>query len=195
MDLRKNHLSFGIKPALIIVDVMKGFTNTNCVLGAESDVVVESIYNMVESFREKSYPIVCTRVIYRDPSEASVFRALVPALEELKEGSEWNQIDRRININPKKDIIIEKKWASAFFDTNLNSILQEKKVDCLVVCGLSTSGCVRATAVDGLQYNYPVFVVEEACGDRNVHAHFANLFDINAKYGEVIALEKLLLLL
>ena len=91
--------------------------------------------------------------------------------------------------------MIEKQWASGFFKTDLHERLQAAKADSLVVTGLTTSGCVRATAVDGLQYDYKVVIPTEAVGDRNEDAHRANLFDLNAKYADVLDLKKVLELL
>jgi nicotinamidase-related amidase len=90
------------------------------------------------------------------------------------------------------DVLVEKQWASAFFGTGLDSRLRQAGVDSLVVTGLTTSGCVRATAVDGLQYDYPVVVPREAVGDRNSTAHTANLFDLHAKYADVLDLAEVL---
>jgi len=88
--------------------------------------------------------------------------------------------------------VIEKQWASAFFDTDLDQQLSTLGVDSLVVTGLTTSGCVRASAVDALQNNYQVVVAEEAVGDRNPEAHRANLFDLNAKYADVMPVAQVL---
>lgn len=194
MYLAKQPLQFGSRPALIVIDVMQGFTDSNCALGSNADEVVSAISRLIRLFRDLSFPIVFTKVVYRNENEAKVFRSMVPALDELKIESKWHQFDSRLDI-ADNDIIVEKKWASCFFKTNLPEQLEQHRVDSLVMCGLSTSGCVRASAVDGLQWDYPVYVVEEACGDRDQDAHRANLFDFNAKYGEVIALNKLISML
>jgi nicotinamidase-related amidase len=91
-----------------------------------------------------------------------------------------------------EDELIEKRWASAFHQTGLEQRLREQGVDSLVVTGLTTSGCVRATVVDGLQYDYRVVVPREAVGDRNSEAHQANLFDLNAKYADVVPLAEVI---
>ena len=90
------------------------------------------------------------------------------------------------------EVVVEKCWASGFFKTNLDQLLRDKETDSIVVTGLTTSGCVRATAVDGLQYEYRVVVPREAVGDRNLQAHEANLFDLHAKYADVMALQDVL---
>ncbi|MDI9348329.1 MAG: isochorismatase family protein [Methylacidiphilales bacterium] len=190
MDLEKKSLPFGNHPALLVIDVMKGFTDTNCSLGSPADQVVANCQELLSLFRVKQLPICFTRVIYTNDHEASVFRSKVPALAELKQGSPWNEIDHRLVVE-KEDFILIKKWASAFFATHLPQWLIANQVDCIILTGLSTSGCVRATAVDGLQHNYPVFVVSDACGDRNTEAHLANLHDMQAKYGEVVTVAKI----
>ena len=121
--------------------------------------------------------------------QARVFRKRLPALDVLTPDSEWVEVDPRLA--PRADgAVIEKQWASGFFQSRLQEELQKHKVDSLVIAGLTTSGCVRATAVDGLQHDYPVVVVSEAVGDRNPDAHAANLFDLAAKYADVLKLNQ-----
>ena len=127
--------------------------------------------------------------MYRKETEAKVFRNRVEALNVLTPESEWVAIDSRLEVLPA-DIMIEKKGASAFFDTDLATRLHDLSVDSLIVTGLTTSGCVRATVVDGMQYDYPVWVPREAVGDRNEAAHLANLFDMHAKYADVVGLDE-----
>ena len=132
-----------------------------------------------------------TTVIYHDDSQARVFRDRVPALNLLKPGSPWVEVDPRLE-PAAGERVVEKQWASGFFKTDLDESLRAMGVDSLVVTGLTTSGCVRATAVDGLQYDYKVVVPAEAVGDRNPDAHRANLFDLNAKYVDVLDLVRVL---
>jgi nicotinamidase-related amidase len=120
-----------------------------------------------------------------------VFRDRVPALEILKPGTRWVNIDERVAPAPGEPVF-EKCWASAFFKTGLDEYLRGRGVDSLVVTGLTTSGCVRATVVDGLQHDYPVVVVREAVGDRNEDAHEANLHDMHAKYADVLSLQEVI---
>jgi nicotinamidase-related amidase len=132
-----------------------------------------------------------TTVIYRRADQARVFRDRIRALDVLTPDSPWVQVDDRLEVLAG-DAIIEKQWASAFHGTNLDQLLRKRGVDSLVVTGLSTSGCVRATAVDGLQYDYRVVVAREAVGDRNSAAHEANLFDMHAKYADVMGLAEII---
>lgn len=128
-------------------------------------------------------------------SKAKVFRQRLPDLNTLQKGSHWCDIDARLlpffdrNTNHHK---IAKQWPSVFFDTVLLAYLQNYKIDSLVVCGLTTSGCVRATVVDGLQNDFPVWVAEDACGDRNRTAHKANLHDLHAKYALVKSTQEII---
>jgi len=190
-DLQRHTLGLGQRPALVLVDVIKGFTDPACPLGSEADSVVDACKSLLDTFRRKQLPVFFTTVVYRDDSQARVFRQRLPALNVLEPGSEWVKIDPRIApLNGEK--IIEKQWASGFFGTNLAQQLKDAGTDSIVVGGLTTSGCVRATAVDGLQNDYRVVVAREATGDRNQAAHESNLFDLQAKYVDVEALRNVL---
>jgi maleamate amidohydrolase len=190
-DLSRQSQGLGERPALVLVDMIQGFTNPACALGTEVDAVVEANRILLEVFRENELPVFFTTVIYRDETQAAVFRDRVPALNELAAGSPWVEIDRRL-APLAGEVVVEKCWASGFFKTNLDQLLRDKDTDSIVVTGLTTSGCVRATAVDGLQYDYRVVVPREAVGDRNLQAHGANLFDLHAKYADVMALQDVL---
>ena len=193
-DLERAFQGLGQRPALVLVDIIRGFTDPDCPLGSAADDVVEANRKLLAAFRSKGLPVVFTTVIYYDDSQARVFRDRVPALELLKPGSHWVEVDPRLE--PREgERIVEKQWASGFFKTDLDKSLRAMGVDSLVVTGLTTSGCVRATAVDGLQYDYKVVVPTEAVGDRNPDAHRANLFDLNAKYVDVLDLSRVMLLL
>lgn len=190
-DLERQSLGLGQRPALIVVDVIRGFTEPECPLGSEANDVVSSIQQVLAAFRNANLPVFFSTVIYHDDNEARVFRDRLPALNLLQPGSHWVEIDPRLH-RQENELIVEKQWASAFFGTDLDRILQEQSIDSLVIAGLTTSGCVRATVVDGLQNNYKVVVPREATGDRNQDAHSANLFDINAKYADVVDVQDVL---
>ncbi len=184
MDLQRNAIGLGQRPALVLVDMVNGFTDPSCPLGAECESVVAHNKLLLEAFRAANLPVIFTTVVYHNTAQASVFRARINALNLLTPDSHWVKVDSRLE--PKaNEIVLEKRWASAFFATELAQQLVALKVDSLVVTGLTTSGCVRATVVDGLQHNYPVVVAEEAVGDRNQDAHKANLHDMHAKYADV----------
>lgn len=190
-DLDRQAQGLGMRPALLIVDIINSFTDPDCPLGSEAGDVVEANRQLLHAFREKQLPVVFTTVVYHDESQARVFRDRIPALDILEPGTHWVEVDPRLK--PRSDeLVIEKQWASGFFKTRLDEYLKEQGVDSLVVTGLTTSGCVRATAVDGLQHDYKVVIAADAVGDRNEDAHRANLFDLNAKYADVLDLYRVL---
>ena len=192
--LTRESQGLGQSPALLIVDVINGFTDPTCPLGSEAASVVEANCQLMDIFHSNHRPIYLTTVVYDNDDQASIFRARVPALNVLKRGSHWCEIDPRLPLS-SSDTMIEKTHASAFHGTNLADQLRNEGVDSLVVAGLTTSGCVRASAVDGLQHNFKVVVPKEATGDRDPSAHQANLYDLNAKYVDVLGLEEVLTLL
>ncbi len=192
-DLQRQFLGLGDRPALVLVDVIKGFTDPACPLGSEADSVVKACALLLEAFRRKELPVFFTTVVYHNPLQAHVFRQRLPALNVLQPASEWVQVDERLT-PLENETVIEKQWASGFFKTDLQQGLAAQNADSLVIGGLTTSGCVRATAVDGLQHDYRVVVVEEATGDRNLAAHESNLFDLQAKYVDVLNLDRVLIL-
>lgn len=190
-NLEQAQLGLTQSPALLVVDMINGFTDPQCALGTHCPKVVKANVRLLQSFRQKALPIFFTTVVYHNDQQAKVFRSKVPALNVLQPGSHWVQVDPalgRLDTEP----LIEKHWASAFHKTDLDQQLKGLGVDSLVVTGLTTSGCVRASAVDGLQNDYQVVVAREAVGDRNLDAHTANLFDLNAKYADVQAVAEII---
>jgi maleamate amidohydrolase len=184
---------FGERPALVVVDVSVGFTDPESPLVCELDTVVEAIRRLAAAARHAGAPVVYTTVAYDEAGReaAGVFIEKVPALLTLEAGSRWTEIDPRIAPEPGEPVLA-KLFASAFFGTELAEILEQAGCDTLVVTGASTSGCVRATAVDALQHGYRVVVPREAVGDRDPAAHEASLHDIDTKYGDVLALDDVL---
>jgi maleamate amidohydrolase len=178
----------GERPAVIVVDLVRGFTDPACPLGAEMDDVVAATRTLLDAARAGGVPVIFTTVVYDDANEraASVFLRKVPALRVLRPGSEWIEVDPRLGRREGEPVLV-KAFASAFFATPLAAMLAGH--DSLVVCGASTSGCVRATVVDALQHNLAPIVPRECVGDRWTGAHEATLFDIEAKYGDVMALD------
>ena len=191
MDLERSSLGLGSRPALVLVDMIVGFTSARCPLGTDCPEVVAANRLLLERFRELDLPVVFTTVVYHREEQARVFRARINHLNLLTPQSEWVKVDERL-APQEGEPVIAKQWASSFFNTPLDAWLREQGADSLVVTGLTTSGCVRATVVDGLQYDYPVVVPREAVGDRNAEAHRANLFDMHAKYADVMSLEEVL---
>ncbi len=187
-----NRVGFGERPALLIVDFIKGFTDTACPLGSNFDVQIEKTSQILRVFREKSLPVHFTTTAYDSKMiSAGVFVKKVPSLAHLKLGSEWIEIDDRLK--PENgEIVWTKHYASAFFGTSLASTLLVEKVDTLFIVGCTTSGCVRASAVDSCQHGFRTIVVQDCVGDRSPYAHEANLFDMDAKYADVVSLEEAL---
>jgi nicotinamidase-related amidase len=194
MNLQRNSLGLGQKPALIVVDMIRGFTDPACPLGCDCPEVVAANGTLIDRFHQLGLPVYFTTVVYHHEDHAPVFRSRIDALNVLTPDSPWVQVDERLDYR-SGDVLIEKQWASAFHKTDLDDQLRRQGVDSLVVTGLTTSGCVRASAVDGLQYDYPVVVPREAVGDRNLEAHEANLFDMHAKYADVEPLDEVMKML
>jgi nicotinamidase-related amidase len=184
---------FGRRPALAVIDMTLGFTDPESPLACDLEGPVENIRRLLDAARRAEIPVVFTTVAYRESDRltAAAFIDKVPALLTLGAGSRWAEIDPRIA--PREtEPVLNKLFASGFFGTGLSSLLTAAGVDTLVITGASTSGCVRATAVDALQYGFRPVVPREAVGDRNPDAHEANLYDVDAKYGDVVPVEEVL---
>jgi len=178
---------FGSRPAVVVVDLLEGFTDPESPLGADLDDVVASTRTLLDAARSAGVPVLFTTVVYDEANEraAAVFLRKVPALEVLRPGSRWIEVDGRLGRRDDEPVLA-KAFASAFFGTPLAPMLVGR--DTLVVCGASTSGCVRATVVDAVQHGLAPIVPRECVGDRWPAAHEASLFDIEAKYGDVVSL-------
>lgn len=183
---------YGKRPGLLIVDFINGFTDPTSPLGGDFDSQLEATNALLGAFRAQALPIAYTLVEYEhDYRDAGVFIEKVPSLSILKKGSPMCDVDDRIKPLPG-EYIVSKRYASSFFGTNLDTWFRNNGVDTCVIVGCTTSGCVRASAVDSLQYGYRTVVVRDGCGDRAEGPHEANLFDIDAKYGDVISLDECL---
>lgn len=195
-DYRRKGLAepvgFGQKPAIVVVDFIKSFTDPASPLGSDLDKEVEATVKVLAVARRKRLPVVFTTVAY-DPNfrEAGVFIKKLPALKLLVRGSDAVEVDGRLGMQPDEHLLV-KSYASAFFGTALNSLLVSQGVDTVIVTGCTTSGCVRATAVDAMQHGFRAIVPRQCVGDRAQMPHEANLFDINAKYGDVVDLDEVL---
>jgi len=192
--LPSQSVGLGAKPALIVVDATVGFTDPACPLGSDSRAELAAIQRLLAAFRDRGLPVVYTVNAYAHAAEASVFRQKLPLLDLLAVGSPLAEIAPQVTPLPN-DIVIRKGVPSAFFDSPLRQMLVNLGVDSVLVCGFTTSGCVRATAVDALQCNFRLLVVHDACGDRDPAAHEANLRDLGLKYGDVISAEQALAML
>lgn len=187
-----NRMGFGEKPAVIVVDLQLGFTDPACPLGANLDRVVESCRQLIAAAHKKNIPVFYTICAYENHmKDAGVWGKKSPSNSWLKLGSKWVELDPRLG-KTAEDITVYKKYPSGFFGTHLATTLHSMGIDTLILTGATTSGCVRATCVDALQYGYYGIVPEECVGDRAEAPHHANLFDIDQKYCDVMPLRQVL---
>ena len=178
---------YGARPALLIVDFINGFTDPGTGLGGDYGAELAVTANLLDEFRARAFPVYFTTVAYEPHlRDGGQFVAKVPALSILVKGSEWVKVDDRIRPRPSEQVVL-KKYASAFFDTRLEMELQSLGVDTVVIVGCTTSGCIRASAIDSMQNGFRTLVVRDAVGDRAPTPHEVNLFDIDAKYGDVVS--------
>lgn len=184
------HLPFGRRPALLIVDVVQAYVTPGSALYAGADGVVPCIARLRAAMDAAGLPVIFTTVAYTGGgADGGLFYRKVPALRLFDPGSPLAAFPPELAPAPR-DVVVTKQYASAFFGTSLASTLTAMRVDCVFVTGFSTSGCVRATALDALQHGFAPFVVREGCGDRHPAPHEANLFDLQAKYAEVVGEEQ-----
>jgi maleamate amidohydrolase len=182
-------VTLGERPAVLVVDFSRGFTDPDCTMGSDLTEEVEATSRLLAAAREREIPVIFTTIGF-EPNlrDGSLWLEKAPGLRELIVGGKWVEIDPRLGRREEETVIL-KKGASAFFGTNLSSVLVSQGVDTVVMCGATTSGCIRATAVDLLQYGYPTLVPRECVGDRAQGPHEANLVDIQAKYADVVPVE------
>lgn len=185
-------VTMGSRPAVLVVDFSCGFTDPECALGSDLTPQVEATRRLLDVAREKRLPVIFTTIGF-EPSlkDGGLWLQKVPSLGDLQLGGHWVEIDPRLAPRPDETVIV-KKGASAFFGTNLAAILISQGIDSIILCGATTSGCIRASAIDLLQYGYPTLVPRECVGDRAQAPHDANLFDIQAKYADVVSLDEAL---
>ena len=177
---------FGVRPALLVVDFIRGFTAPESGIGVDYREPLHVTAALMTAFRECTLPVLFTSHCYRpDASDGGVFLKKVPALGVLTRGSPWVKVDQRIAPRPDERVL-EKQQASAFFGTGLDTELRSRGVDTVVIVGCTTSGNIRASAVDAMQHGFKTVVVRDAVGDRVPAAHEANLSDLDAKYADVV---------
>ena len=181
-------LTPGSSPALIVIDMAKAYFESDAPLYLGEPVassVKHSVARLIQAARADHIPVIFTAVRYqRGGADGGVFFRKVGALSCFEEGNRLGEFVEPIIPTPD-DVVVIKQYASSFFATSLASTLTALRVDTLVVVGVSTSGCVRATALDACQHGFVPIVVRDACGDRSATVHEANLFDLQQKYAEV----------
>jgi len=194
-DLKENYrnvfdgfLGFGERAAVLIVDFVKGYTTPGEPLYAPDVVTaVEETVELVELARSKNVPVIFTRVVYHPSGlDGGLWVKKIPVLKTLVEGAPVADLAEGLEARPD-ELVMTKQYASAFFGTSLASTLSAMNIDTVILTGCSTSGCVRATAVDGMQHGLRMIVPRECVGDRHVEPHESALFDINSKYGDVVS--------
>ncbi|MFF0493687.1 isochorismatase family protein [Nocardia sp. NPDC004068] len=178
----------GRSPAVLVVDVCAAYLTDGSPLRAPVEDAVAAALTLVTRARERGRPVVFTRVSYRPgTADGGLFRRKVPALAAFEEGNPMGAFLPAL-APAAGEVVITKQYASAFHGTSLAATLTAEGIDTLCVAGLTTSGCVRATATDALQHGFRPLVVADACGDRDPRLHEANLLDLDAKYADVVDL-------
>ena len=181
-----NRLGFGESPALILVDFVQAYFDESCALYAGVEDALESALRVREHARAAGIPVIYTNVVYyEDGVDGGVFFRKVPVLKNFLVGNPMG--DWPAGLQPDGDeLVVSKQYPSAFFGTSLASSLHSMDIDTLIITGVTTSGCIRATCVDAMSNGFIPIVVADACGDRHEAPHEANLFDMNAKYADVV---------
>lgn len=186
-------IGYGERPALVVIDLIQGFTNPDLPLGADLSTQLAETRRLLGSARVAGIPVYYTTVSYeeQDLRDAGIWAKKMAGIMTLREGMPEVEVDPFVGRLPGEPLIV-KKYASSFFGTDLLSRLNSLRIDTLLMVGCTTSGCVRATAVDAVQNGLRPIVVQEAVGDRSQSAHEQSLFDLNAKYADVVGVEDVL---
>lgn len=179
-------LTLGKKPAILSIDLMQAYFDGESPLCLPTGSCLPVAAEVIAAARLNSVPVIHTKVRYGpEGADGGVFIKKVPALRRLIGETPDGRIMPEVSPLPDETVIV-KQYASAFFGTSLGSLLQAQGVDTVVIVGTSTSGCIRATAVDAIQHGFIPIVVSDGVGDRNEAVHQASLFDLQAKYAEVL---------
>ena len=181
-------LGFGRVPAVLVIDFLRAYTDPGSPFFAEGVVAaLRETGPLLEAARACGTPVIHTRVLYHPSGlDGGLFARKVPALRKLVAGEPLAEFDPAAT--PREDeLVIVKNYPSAFFGTSLAATLTAAGIDTLILAGCSTSGCIRASAVDAISHGFRVVVPRECVGDRHPDPHEANLFDIDAKYGDVVS--------
>jgi maleamate amidohydrolase len=186
---------FGHKPAVIVVDFVNGFADPDQFGGGNISEAIDNTAKLLSAARKARAPIAYTRVVYADDgSDTGIFCLKAPNLAKLTEDAPGSQIVDALLPQPG-DYIVRKIQPSAFFGTNLSAWLISKGIDTVIVTGCTTSGCVRASVVDSMSYNFKTIVATDCVGDRAMAPHRANLFDMEEKYADLMTHEEIIPLL
>ena len=186
-------VGWGARPAVVVIDLVRAYTHPNGPFALpQAQDAVEATTELVETAREKDVPVYWTLVRYAPTlADGGLFVRKVPALACFAEDAQGGWGDLALEPDAG-EVVVVKQYASAFFGTSLAPTLHAAKVDTVVLAGVSTSGCVRATAMDALNSGFHPQVVRQACADRTPEVHESNLTDLDAKYADVIDLAEAL---
>lgn len=180
-------IGFGERPAVLVVDLVRAFTDPGSPLGADYATEVAASARLVSAAHAREVPVLCTIPL----EESGGWARKIPANDILVPGSEWVALDERLGV-VGEDPRVFKRYASGFFGTDLITLLVSRGIDTVLIAGCTTSGCVRASAVDACSLGLRTIVIDEAVGDRAPLSHRASLFDIDTKYGDVVSLDEAL---
>ena len=181
-----NRIGFGKRPALILIDFVQAYFDRSCDLYAGVEAALGSALRVREAARARRVPVIYTNVVYHAHAlDGGRFFQKAKPLRNFLAGSPMGAWPEGLEVRPD-ELVVSKQYPSAFFGTSLASTLTTWGVDSLILTGLSTSGCVRATCVDTCSHGFIPIVVRDACGDRHPAPHEANLFDMDAKYADVV---------
>lgn len=179
------NLGFGSSPALILIDFVEAYFAEDSPLYAGVEDALASALRLRQAARAAGIPVIYTNVVYQTGDDGGIFFRKVPALKVFMDGSPLGAWPA--GLEPAAgELVISKQYASAFFGTSLGATLTANRIDTLIITGVTTSGCIRATCIDAVSNGFIPIVVADACGDRHEAPHEANLFDMNAKYGDVL---------
>ncbi|AGB75504.1 MULTISPECIES: N-carbamoylsarcosine amidohydrolase [Rhizobium] len=187
-----NRVGFGQRPALVVIDFLKAYTIEGAPLYAPG--VVEAVAQtpaLIASARASGIPVIHTRILYlaENCADGGMWVKKSPVMKAMVEGNVLAEFCE--SVEPAAgELVIVKQYASAFFGTSLASHLHAQGIDTVIMAGCSTSGCIRASAVDAVQHGFRAIVVRDCVGDRHPDPHNANLFDIDSKYGDVVSREE-----
>lgn len=187
----QKRVGYGEWPAIVVVDLQKGETDEEYPMGSDLSSVIEATNELVDIAHEMGVPVFWTRVVYThsDAADAGLWTKKIPLIADWKEGTEWVEIDERCHVG-EDDHILDKRHASSFHETELDSMLTSMGCDTVIVTGCSTGACVRSTVDDSSAHGYRTIVPETCVGDRSQEQHEAHLWDLDRKFADVEPIEE-----